>query len=171
MHGRQWRVAACQHSGSHSISPLCRLRPVRGQTIQVQNFCCQYLWSQRALRADWTDWNPATQRSISLHRFLQQWNEAALNLLLLFFEEHLFTFYGILQGCHLLPVRWFLPGKQTPLFSSSGLLRKNLINWLATTSTSVWRDPRTGPRPITNLTRTPSMFWPNKSVSFSRSWL
>lgn len=63
-----------------------------------------------------------------------------------------------LQVCHLLLVRWLLLGRPTPLSLSSGPLRRSPTIWLATTLTSAWRGQRTGPLPITNLTRTPSMF-------------
>lgn len=72
--------------------------------------------------------------------FLQQWDKRWYRL----------------QVCPLLPVRWLPPGRQTLLSSSSGLHLKNPTIWLATTSISAWRGPRTGSRPITNLTRTPS---------------
>lgn len=62
-----------------------------------------------------------------------------------------------LQVCPPLPVRWLLPGKQTHLSSSSGLRQKSPTIWLATTSISVWKDPKPGLRPITNPTRTPSI--------------
>lgn len=58
--------------------------------------------------------------------------------------------------CHPLPVRWLLRGKRTRPSSSSGPLQRNPTTWLATTSTSVWRVPKIGCQPITNLTRAPS---------------
>lgn len=69
------------------------------------------------------------------------------------------------QVCRLLPVRWLLRGKRTRPSSSSGHLQRNPTIWLVTTSTSVWRVPRTGCQPITSLTRTPSVF------ELHNSWL
>lgn len=83
-----------------------------------------------------------------------QWTIVTYTLLI----SVVFVILYCLQACHLLPARWFLPGKPTPLSSSSGLLQRNPTIWLATTSTSVCWDLRTGPQPITNLARTPSMF-------------
>lgn len=98
--------------------------------------------------------------SIALYCYTVEYNHtlAAVVFMIYCTFLHLLFYFCCLQVCHLLPVRWLLPGKQTPPSSSSGLLQRNLTTWLATTLTSVWRVPRTGPQPITNLTRTPSMF-------------
>lgn len=82
----------------------------------------------------------------------------------------LLCFVVVYKVSHRLLVRWLLQGKQIPLCSSNGLLQRNPTIWLAIILTSVWRGPKTGLQPITNLIGTPSMFQTNCCVAVTSDY-